>query len=182
MYWSHYCLSFIPVVFIWIKHLCRNVRFHSRGLLFTVCGSCWKEVFYTCYTCRDQLTALDFAVVAMVDFPRLNLKMNLKKKTLSIKWSYSCMANAGTACMLWMHVCLIFFFFTAYLASMNYPRKCNTEPGFESLSLEASGSVWWTRVSDSLPPQWVSSICKHDSLMPGRLFYTCDVTGGKKDN
>lgn len=40
------------------------------------------------------------------------------------------------ACML-----SLFFFFTAYLASMNYPRKCNTEPGFESLSLEASGSV-----------------------------------------
>lgn len=106
-----------------------------------------------------------------------------EKKILSIKWCYDCMANAGTACMLWMHVCLVFFF-TAYLASINYLRICNTEPGFESLSLEANGSVWGTGicVSDSLPPQWVSNICKHDSLMPGKLFYTCDVMGGKKDN
>lgn len=67
---------------------------------------------------------------------------------------------------------------------MNYLRKCNMEIEIESLSLEATGSVWWTgtHVSDSLPPQWVSSICKHDFLMPGKLFYTCDVMGGKKDN
>lgn len=43
--------------------------------------------------------------------------------------------HAVNACMLSL------FFFTAYLASMNYLRKCNVEIEIESLSLEATGSV-----------------------------------------
>lgn len=46
------------------------------GVRFADCGSCGKEMFYSWYTCRVPLTALYFAVKAMVDFPCLNFKRN----------------------------------------------------------------------------------------------------------